>query len=94
VPRNPLIESSPAPISEEVEQQIYHALFSRQKISAIKIHREETGAGLKDSKEFIDILERQLRNESPERFVATKGIGCTGVMVLSIGAVLAAMTLL
>ena len=64
--RNPLIESSPRPISEECEQRIYEALFANKKIQAIKEHRTETGAGLAESKEFIEVLDRQLRSESPD----------------------------
>lgn len=86
MPRNALIESSPRPISEEAEQRIYDALFSGQMISAIRIHRQATGAGLKESKEFIDVLERQLRVESPGMFTAKKRAGCAGVILLTMGA--------
>jgi hypothetical protein len=94
MPRNPLIESSPRPISEETEQRIYDALFAGSKIQAIKEHRTATGAGLAESKELIDALERQLRAESPEKFIATKRLGCSGVIALTIGMGLAAATLL
>ncbi len=90
MPRNSLIESSPRPISEEAEHRIYEALFAGSKIHAIKEHRSATGAGLAESKEFIDVLERQLRAESPEKFTGKRGIGCAGVVALTIGAGIAA----
>lgn len=90
MPRNALIESSPRPIGEVAEQQIYDALFKGQVISAIKIHRQETGAGLKESKEFIEVLERQLRSESPEKFAARPSRGCVAA-VLALGLALAAV---
>jgi len=90
MPRHSLIESSPRPISEEAEQRIYEALFAGSKIQAIKEHRAATGAGLAESKEFIDVLDRQLRAESPEKFTAKRGVGCAGALALTIGAGLAA----
>lgn len=94
MPRNPLIESSPRPISEQAEQAIYQALYAGDKIGAIKEHRAATGAGLAESKEFIDVLDRQLRSETPELFVARKGLGCAGVIGVTIGLSLAATTVL
>lgn len=91
MPRNPLIESSPRPISEEAEQRIYEALFTNKKILAIKAHREATGAGLAESKQFIEVLERQLRQESPERFTTKGGLGCAGMITLTLGAGMAAV---
>ena len=91
MPRNSLIESSPRPINSVAEQRICDALFAGKKILAIKEHREATGAGLAESKEFIDVLDRQLRVESPEKFTAKKGLGCAGVIVLTIGGWAAAM---
>ena len=93
MPRNSLIESSPRHISEEAEQRIYDALFAGRKILAIKEHREATGAGLAESKEFIDVLDRQLRAEWPEKFTAKGGLGCAGVVALTIGAGIAAAML-
>ncbi len=91
MPRNPLIESSPRPISEDAEQRIYEALFVSKKILAIKEHREATGAGLAESKEFIEVLDRQLRQEMPDRFAPKSGLGCAGMIALTLGAGMAAM---
>ena len=84
--RHPLIDSSPRPISEDVEQRIYEALYANNKILAIKEHRSGTGAGLAESKEFIDVLDRQLRTETPERFAPRKKLGCAGMVMLAMGA--------
>ncbi len=68
--------------------EIQEALFRGEKIAAIKIHRECTRAGLKDSKEAVEFLEAELRKISPEKFsAAPSGKGCLGV--LGIAAVLA-----
>ena len=75
-----------SPIDAQHEQRIFDALFAGRKIEAIKIHREATGFGLKESKDFIDALEAQLRNESPEKFIAPAKRGCASVIVLAITA--------
>lgn len=41
--------------------EIVHLLQGKRKIDAIKIYRELTGLGLKESKDAIDVLERQLK---------------------------------
>ena len=38
---------------------VLDALQAGQKINAIKIHRQMTGAGLKESKDFVEALARQ-----------------------------------
>jgi ribosomal protein L7/L12 len=78
-------------ISEQQEQRIYAALYAGRKIEAIKLHREATGWGLKESKDFIEALERQLRGETPEKFTAPPSkSGCSvsiaTVMVFALGA--------
>ncbi len=53
-------EASPSgsPANEDINQ-IQAAVFAGTKIKAIKLHRQSTGMGLKESKEFI---ERSRRN--------------------------------
>jgi ribosomal protein L7/L12 len=81
-----------APASRTVhdadEQQVYNALFAGNKIEAIRIWRQISGNGLKESKDFIDALELDLRTETPEKFAAApRRLGCAGVLVvLAIGA--------
>jgi ribosomal protein L7/L12 len=72
------------PIDEQQEQRIYEALYAGRKIEAIKLHRMASGAGLKESKDFIDALEAQLRSEAPERFAApvARRVGCAGAVVV------------
>jgi ribosomal protein L7/L12 len=64
---------------------IQGALFTGRKIQAIKLYRESTGMGLKESKDFIDALEVELRRTDPTRFTAPAAKGCfTVVLVLFI----------
>jgi hypothetical protein len=75
-----------APIPEENLQQIRAALFAGRKIEAIKLHREATGMGLKQSKDFVDALDQQLRKTNPGDFsTAPAGKGCAGVVILGLG---------
>ncbi|MBX3177560.1 MAG: ribosomal protein L7/L12 [Candidatus Hydrogenedentes bacterium] len=67
---------------EEDAQRMTEAIFAGRKIEAIKIYKEATGTGLKESKEFVEDLERQLRAECPERFAAGAKAGCGAVVLL------------
>jgi hypothetical protein len=68
----------------ETIEQIKSALHRGQKIEAIKRYREATGQGLKESKDFIEELDRQLRGSEPQLFLTgPKGTGC-GVGLLAI----------
>jgi ribosomal protein L7/L12 len=42
-------------------EQIKSLLMRGEKIEAIKIYREQTGVGLKQAKDYVDALERQMR---------------------------------
>jgi len=79
----------PEPISEENVARLSEMIFQRRKIEAIKVYREMTGAGLKESKDAVEELEARLRQEAPEKFsAAAKGSGCGGAAaVLCLGAV-------
>lgn len=68
-------------MSEDQAQRMTEAIFAGQKIEAIKLYREATGTGLKESKGFVDDLEKQLRQECPERFTSAARAGC-GLVVL------------
>ena len=61
-----------------IEEQVAEALSTGRKIEAIKIYREATGKGLKESKDFIDELIPRLIDQDPERFAAltNTGAGC------------------
>lgn len=45
-------------LSPEAEEEVRAALASRRKIEAIKIYREATGLGLKESKEAVEAMQR------------------------------------
>ena len=70
-------------LTDEQVRAIEEALFTGRKIEAIKLYRKSTGQGLKESKDFIDALELDLRRESPEKFLRPnrKG-GCAAVLAL------------
>jgi hypothetical protein len=76
-------------LSEEQIEQINEALFAGQKIAAIKIYREATSQGLKDSKEFIEAVEARLRQEMPEKFTRPAGAGCGAAVLLLLWLVIA-----
>ena len=48
---------SPGGLSEQIKTLIMRG----KKIAAIKLYREQTGYGLKQAKDYIDALERQMR---------------------------------
>jgi ribosomal protein L7/L12 len=80
-------------LNDQQRQDIEKELFANHKISAIKIYREITGAGLADAARAVEQMDRELRKSSPERFAAEKK-GCLGVvmcLVLLSGAVTAAL---
>ncbi len=69
------------PLPPEKLEEIKQTLYRGEKIAAIKLHRDCTGAGLKESKEAVEFLEQELRKLSPEKFTAAPaGKGCLGVL--------------
>ena len=73
----------PEPIPEEKIAALRELLFSGRKIEAIRLYRQLTRGGLKDSKERVEELESLLRKQSPEKFsAAPQGKGCLGVVLL------------
>ena len=64
-------------------REITDCLLAGRKIEAVKIYREATGKGLKESKEFIESLTASLREKHPDKFPAAKA-GCTSLIVLSL----------
>lgn len=78
-----IAEMYPAP-DPVAEHEILRLLREGKKIMAIKIHREATGLGLKESKEAVEALAQRhgLSNVTPAN---------TGGLVLALGAVLLAI---
>jgi hypothetical protein len=71
------------PIPDEVVQEIGNLLRAGQKIDAIKLYREHSGKGLKESKEFVEAIEADLRAKNPGSFTAPAGgKGCLTAFVL------------
>jgi hypothetical protein len=67
------------PIPEDKMAELTDALLQNRKIQAIKIYREFTGMGLKESKDDIDRLEASLRKQFPDKFASPpQGKGCLG----------------
>ncbi len=71
--------------------RVNEALFAGRFIEAIKVYRTATGAGLKESKDFIEALEARLRAEMPAKFTAplrtSVELGAAGCAAILIGIV-------
>jgi hypothetical protein len=65
---------------DEVQQKVRSLLLEGKKIEAIKIYREASGLGLKESKDAVEMVETELRNGGllPQK---TKG-GCFALLSL------------
>jgi hypothetical protein len=68
--------------ARETLAQIKEALYAGRKIEAIKVYREVRCVGLKEAKEDVDKLERELRKHSPEKFTVPPAKGCLGAAAL------------
>jgi len=86
------------PLSDEQRNEITELLFIGHKINAIKVYRTATGAGLKESKDFVDALEASLMQTMPERFEiinitgpSTSFVVTLLLVILGVGAAIAAM---
>ena len=79
----------PNPLTDPQRQAIEAAIVAEQKIQAIKLYREATGAGLADSKDAVEKLEREMREQHPENFGPKPArTGCAGVILLLVAAAL------
>jgi len=76
----------PHEIPPDRMDEITAAIYAGRKIEAIKIYRAETNEGLKEAKEFVEVLTARLRQENPEQFVRAQSGGCAGVL-LAVGVV-------
>ncbi len=69
------------PTKEQIKQ-IGESLAAGKKIEAIKIYREATGKGLKEAKDFVEILAAKLAKENPEKYgEVSRGSGCASVIL-------------
>lgn len=83
----------PDPLTPEQLEQIHNELFAGRKISAIKIYREATHIRLKEAKEAIEAMARDLYQRSPGRFTrdpnAKRGCGTAMLFFVVAAAALA-----
>jgi ribosomal protein L7/L12 len=69
----------PTPLSDDALKSLTKALMQGRKIEAIKLYREFSGLGLKESKDAAEELESSLREKFPEKFAnVPKRKGCLG----------------
>jgi ribosomal protein L7/L12 len=91
----PIGEQGIESASDDQIAKIQAAIFAGNKIQAIKLHRAATGLGLKESKDFVEALEAELRRTDPTRFTAPVGKGCgTTVLYLILALLLVAWSII
>ena len=75
--------TDPTPTPEQMEA-LENALAQGKKLEAIKVCRETTGKGLKESKEFVEALIPRLLEQDPERYArlrSSQNPGCLSVLL-------------
>ena len=75
-------------LSDEKKQEVIGLLKAGKKIEAIKVHREATGYGLKESKEAVEALAKAEGVVMPEA-----GCGSASALLLAAGGTLAYLLL-
>lgn len=82
----------PSPTDAQLDA-ITAALRAGNKIEAIKLYREATGFGLKESKDEVEAIEAGLRAKFPDQFPAkpAAGKGCLGVLVFGLATTVAGL---
>ena len=69
----PPAQTAPAP--EGVDDRLWELLKKGEKIQAIKLYREQTGAGLAEAKAAVEAIARR-------HGLDMKGVGCAGMVLL------------
>jgi ribosomal protein L7/L12 len=70
-------------LTEQQRQAINAEIFGGRKIEAIKLYREATGEGLKEAKDAVEDMEKDLRQREPNKFAKSTGkSGCMSVMAV------------
>jgi ribosomal L7/L12-like protein len=67
-------------MNDAVKEQIRSLLLQGNKIEAIKIYREATGLGLKESKDAVELIESELRGSG--QLPAKTKSGCFALLIL------------
>lgn len=70
-------------LSEQQRAAILNALIKGNKIEAIKLYREASGAGLKDAKDFIEVLVAKVNQDRPGTIPKPTGCG-TAVLLIAL----------
>lgn len=83
------------PLSPAQQEEIKQFLKKRNKIAAIKLYREATGAGLKEAKERVEEIEDTLAADGGLNYqkAEVKG-GCFGVVALLLAGLLTTVVML
>ncbi len=70
-------------LSDTQRQEIAATLFKGDKIAAIKLYRAAVGGDLAGAKAFVERLEGELREATPESFANPAGgkSGCFGLLI-------------
>ncbi len=71
-------------LSPKKREAILNAIYSRQKIAAIKLVREAADCGLAEAKEFVEKYAVDLEKLHPEKFTTPQGKGCSAVFAASL----------
>ena len=90
LPSTDAVDSSP----ESQALLLKEAVFRGDLVAAIKLYHDQTGLGLKDSKEAVERLEAELRQSSPDRFCARSSRGGPQKLVAFVVAIAVVATLL
>ncbi|MBN2009755.1 ribosomal protein L7/L12 [candidate division KSB1 bacterium] len=69
-------------LTGELKQQLLSALRTGKKIEAIKIYREATGKGLKESKEAVEAFIDEVKVQYPDMAAKLKP-GCSTSILLT-----------
>ena len=70
-------------LTEKQLDDISQSIIQGRKIDAIKAFREATGLGLKDAKDEVEKITRDLAKEHPE-LLKNQSKGCAGVIALGL----------
>ena len=70
-------------LTDQQRQAINAEIFGGRKIEAIKLYREATDTGLKEAKDAVEEIEKDLRQREPNKFAKPAGkSGCMCVVAV------------
>ena len=70
-------------LTEQQRQAINAAILGSRKIEAIKLYRKATDTGLKEAKDAVEEIEKDLRQREPNKFAKPAGkSGCMSVVAV------------